>query len=245
MRTIRKGCLLCAGQEAVLLGYKNNFELVQCNGCALKQVAKLPTAEELEDVYGEWSFNEKYKKYAKRKVYRWLFKLLKLRFLAKGREFLDVGCNVGFACEGARKLGFNATGVELSHGAIKIAKELFPKCEFHSETIQNFAKQKRKFDVVLSSEVIEHLIDVKTFMDSLSSVTNSGGFLYITTPDGARYTNEIDFIHWNEVCPPQHLAWFSKEHLITEFEKRGFEFMYEVKVKKPSLRLVFRKRLDV
>ena len=199
MALIQNGCLLCGEYNAKHLGNKNNFEIVQCNQCNLKQVAKLPSNEELHAAYGEWSFNEKYKKDANRKVYRWLFKLLKIRFLAKGKDFLDIGCNVGFACEAARKLGFSATGIELSNGAIRIAQEIFPKCKFYSETIQEFAKKGKKFDVVLSSEVIEHLNDVKSFIDALTSIVNKRGLLYLTTPDGGAYEHKDTFLEWNEV----------------------------------------------
>ena len=84
----------------------------------------------------------------------------------KGLNCLDVGCGGGILSEPLKRLGATVTGIDASDKAIEIAKEHSLKsrlninyiCTNTSELIEskkeNFIS---KFDIVIASEVIEHV----------------------------------------------------------------------------------------
>jgi 2-polyprenyl-3-methyl-5-hydroxy-6-metoxy-1,4-benzoquinol methylase len=223
------------------LGEKDGFHLVECKSCQLRQVANVPSNAELDEYYSHWHMNDKYARQAKKKVWRWLPKLLKARLKTGGGTFLDVGCNAGFAVEAARRLGFSAHGIEVSDETIAAARSLFPANHFETISIQDHAKMAPQYDLVLCSEVVEHLNSVHNFLDALCAVIRPGGLLLLTTPDGDAFANPADFTKWKDVNPPQHLLWFRKRHLIEQMAKRGLHLQWQQYTKKPSLRLMFGK----
>jgi len=185
--------------------------------------------------------NAKYARHAKKKVWRWMPKLLRARMVSGPGRFLDVGCNSGFAVEAARRLGYVGRGIEISNETILAAQNLFPKCDFETVSIQDHAKTGQQYRLVLCSEVIEHLNSVGDFLDALCCVVEPGGLLLLTTPDGDAFDDANAFLGWKDVNPPQHLLWFRKSHLVEQMAARGLALQWQQKTRKPSLRLVFQK----
>ncbi len=234
-------CLLCQAKEAISLGERDGYQIVQCDQCQLRQVANLPDDAALDRYYANWHMNDKYAAQARKKVWRWLGKLIRARLTLGLGRFLDVGCNAGFACEAARHLGFAATGIELSAETISAARNIFPECQFAHQSVEDHAKNGALYDLVLCSEVIEHLNQVHGFLDALGQLVRPGGLLILTTPDGDAYPEAAEFVAWQDANPPQHLVWFRRKHLLDQMERRGFSLAWQQKTRKPSLRLVFRK----
>jgi len=79
------------------------------------------------------------------------------------KTFLDVGCNIGTAVEAARLEGMEGCGVEIDYESIQMAKSYFPENEFEVISVQDFSKTGRKFDVIYSTEVVEHVNDPHAF----------------------------------------------------------------------------------
>ncbi|PHR53152.1 MAG: hypothetical protein COA47_17080 [Robiginitomaculum sp.] len=234
-------CLLCQAKDADSLGERDGYKIVECEACQLRQVANLPDDAALDRYYANWHMNDKYARQARKKVWRWLGKLIRARLRLGTGRFLDVGCNAGFACEAARHLGFAATGIEVSSDTISAARRIFPNCSFAQQSVQDHAKSGALYDLVLCSEVIEHLNEVHGFLDALGQLVRPGGLLILTTPDGDAYPEAAGFVAWKDANPPQHLVWFRRKHLLEQMGQRGFTLAWQQKTRKPSLRLVFRK----
>jgi len=93
---------------------------------------------------------------------------------------LDYGCGTGWFTEELSKLG-TATGVDLSPGAIAAAKKRYPKPTFMAANIFDLSLNDQKFDVIVSQEVIAHVVDPAEYVARMTSMLKPGGYLLLTT----------------------------------------------------------------
>ena len=100
-----------------------------------------------------------------------------------GIKILDVGCGGGIFCEPLARLGGDVTGIDLSAPSIEVARA-------HSqdqglsivyETRALNTIDAGTFDIVIASEVIEHVDDPAQFTRELSGTLKPGGCAMITT----------------------------------------------------------------
>ena len=110
--------------------------------------------------------------------------------LLDGLNCLDVGCGGGILSEKLKRLGAHVTGIDASKSSIDIAKdhakksrlEIDYKCITTSQLLENKKeKAKNKFDLVIASEVIEHVNNRKIFLSDISNLCRSGGLVVFTT----------------------------------------------------------------
>ncbi|MBN8532092.1 MAG: class I SAM-dependent methyltransferase, partial [Alphaproteobacteria bacterium] len=153
-----------------------------------------------------------------------------------GSDFLDIGCNLGYATEAARREGFNATGIEIDNDAVTTASISFPQNDYVCTTAEAFAKTGRRFDLLYCSEVIEHVPDMHGFAAAMAKLAKPGGHVFITTPDAGHFLRPKHFISWNEVKPPEHVCWYSKSTLQRLLEQHGFRIKKFWFTLKPGLK---------
>ena len=110
--------------------------------------------------------------------------------LLDGLNCLDIGCGGGILSEKLRRLGANVTGIDASKSSIDIAKEhakksrleINYKCITTSELLEiKEEKALNKFDLVIASEVIEHVYDRRIFLSDISNLCRPGGLVIFTT----------------------------------------------------------------
>ena len=110
--------------------------------------------------------------------------------LLNGLNCLDIGCGGGILSEKLRRLGANVTGIDASKSSIDIAKEhakksrleINYKCITTSELLEiKEEKALNKFDLVIASEVIEHVYDRRIFLSDISNLCRPGGLVIFTT----------------------------------------------------------------
>ncbi len=100
---------------------------------------------------------------------------------------LDVGCGGGLLSERIARLGALVTGIDVTKSSIEIAKVHALKSGLHinylNTGISSFAKKNtsRKFDLIIASEVVEHLDDRAIFFEEVSKLLNNYGILILTT----------------------------------------------------------------
>ena len=110
--------------------------------------------------------------------------------LLDGLNCLDIGCGGGILSEKLRRLGANVTGIDASKSSIDIAKEhakksrleINYKCITTSKLLKiEEEKALNKFDLVIASEVIEHVYDRRIFLSDISNLCCPGGLVIFTT----------------------------------------------------------------
>ncbi|WCJ20745.1 Ubiquinone biosynthesis O-methyltransferase [Euphorbia peplus] len=105
----------------------------------------------------------------------------------EGLKIIDVGCGGGILSEPLARMGATVTGVDAVEKNIKIARlhaDLEPSTssiEYLCGTAEKLVEEQRKFDAVISLEVIEHVANPAEFCKSLASLTCSGGATVVST----------------------------------------------------------------
>ena len=99
-------------------------------------------------------------------------------------EILDIGCGGGLLTEPMSRLGGKITGIDPSKKNIKIAKLHAKKNNLKINYIccspENL-ETKKKYDVILNMEVVEHVNDLNFFIKSSSYLLKKNGIMFIAT----------------------------------------------------------------
>ena len=127
--------------------------------------------------------------------------------LDSGLAVLDVGCGNGAICTPIRKNGNNVTCVELK-GVAPLTRHcgVYPVIGGDAE---NLAFSSESFDLVLASEVAEHLWNPQNFFNEAHRVLKTDGHLIISTPEGKM-----------GLCYDAHKHYFTEEILMQMLGKK-------------------------
>jgi 2-polyprenyl-3-methyl-5-hydroxy-6-metoxy-1,4-benzoquinol methylase len=109
----------------------------------------------------------------------------KIRISSKEISILDAGCGNGWLTNLLVEYG-KVTGVEPVTAVVKYGKKMYPKLRLLASDLPTFIRNhpSEKFDVIVSSEVIEHIPDGRKgeFVTNMHALLNAGGHVIITTP---------------------------------------------------------------
>lgn len=102
----------------------------------------------------------------------------------KNLRVLDVGCGVGNISIEVAKLECNVLGIDNDEKSITYAKQRENKnCKFKVINAHEL-KIKEKFDVIIASEVLEHLRHPENLISFASKNLKKDGFLFLSIPNG-------------------------------------------------------------
>ena len=100
-------------------------------------------------------------------------------------KILDIGCGGGLISEPMSRLGANVTGIDIVDKNINVAKthseEQNLEIDYKITTAEELALGKKKFDVILNMEVIEHVADLNLFIESCEKLLKKNGLLFFAT----------------------------------------------------------------
>jgi 2-polyprenyl-6-hydroxyphenyl methylase/3-demethylubiquinone-9 3-methyltransferase len=97
---------------------------------------------------------------------------------------LDIGCGGGLLSEPMTRLGANVTGIDASSKNINIAKHHAKKNKLKINYICSSPEKlkiKKKFDVILNMEIVEHVDDINFFINSCSKLLKKNGLMFVAT----------------------------------------------------------------
>jgi len=238
-------CPVCQDSQQQPFGDKDGYSLYQCQGCEFVHVFPIPSDDELSAFYEDYHKTHQYASKAASKTRRARKRIQRLQSLTAGRRFVDIGCNAGFAVEAARSLGWQALGIDIDSIAIEEARRLFDDASFEAISVQSLAQKGEKFDLIYCSEVIEHLPELDSFLESVSGLMHEQSLLYLTTPDLGHFKLRFPFrgeplLSWDAVRPPEHLFYFQKNNLSDLLTRTGFsQIRYQFSLQ-PTIKAVVR-----
>ena len=99
-------------------------------------------------------------------------------------NILDIGCGGGLLSEPMTRLGANVTGIDASNKNINIAKLHAKKNKLKINYLCSSPEKlkiKKKFDVILNMEIIEHVEDINFFINSCSKLLKKDGLMFVAT----------------------------------------------------------------
>lgn len=97
------------------------------------------------------------------------------------RSICDLGCGNGHIAGRLAGLGYEVTGIDASPSGIRIAQHAYPSVKFIEAMIDADVDLPR-FDLVISSDVIEHLYRPSDLVETAFSVVKPGGHLLLGAP---------------------------------------------------------------
>ena len=103
----------------------------------------------------------------------------------KGLRMLDIGCGGGLLSEPLARLGAEMVGADPAEKNITVAtahaQESGVAVDYRTTTAEALAEAGEKFDVVLAMEVVEHVVDVESFIATCASMVKPGGLMFAAT----------------------------------------------------------------
>lgn len=152
-------------------------------------------------------------------------------------RILDIGCGNGSLSNLIAKQGYEVIGIEDSISGVATANQNFPDCKFIHASVYDIPYDALggAFDVVISAEVIEHLLYPRELIKSAKKCLKPNGTLILTTPYHGYLKNLILALtgkmdsHFTVTWDGGHIKFFSVktlEQLLHEenFMHHQFEF---------------------
>lgn len=147
----------------------------------------------------------------------------------KGVESIcDLGCGNGHLTGRLAALGYRVTGVDASASGIQIARRAYPQVEF-VETIIDGTLKLGHFDLVISSDVVEHFYRPSDLVEAAFSLLNPGGQMLLGTPYHGYLKNlliaaagKMD-AHFSALHDGGHIKFFSVKTLSQLLRSHGFD----------------------
>ncbi len=144
------------------------------------------------------------------------------------RSICDLGCGNGHITGRLAKLGFTVTGVDASASGIAIARRAYPSVEFVEALIDRDLSL-GQFDLVVSSDVIEHMYRPSDLLEAARAVLKPGGQILLGTPYHGYLKNlvlaatgKMD-AHFSVLHDGGHIKFFSVNTLSRLMKSHGFE----------------------
>jgi 2-polyprenyl-3-methyl-5-hydroxy-6-metoxy-1,4-benzoquinol methylase len=146
-----------------------------------------------------------------------------------GLRILEIGCGTGSTGEIALQLGICAEycGIEINHRAANVARNRISRVINGNIEDVKLPWQDPYFDVLIMSEVLEHLADPWAVVKKTVSLLRPGGLVMASSPNVSHYRIIMMLMRgkWNlsESGPMDrtHLRWFTPSSYRTMFEDAG------------------------
>jgi len=128
-------------------------------------------------------------------------------------SILEIGCGEGGNLLPFAKLGCNILGVDISKNRIKEAEQMYMQENvpgtFICDNIFSIAGHNRQFDIIICHDVIEHIADKQSLLETAHSFLKNSGVFFIAFPAW-----QMPFGGHQQICRNTLLSKFPFVHLL-------------------------------
>ncbi len=159
----------------------------------------------------------------------------------KNIELLDIGCGGGLLSEPMCRLGAKVTAIDASQKNINVASYHSNKNKLKINYLCSSPERlnlKKKFDVILNMEIVEHVDDLNLFLKKSSLLLKKNGVMFVSTLNktlksyifaivGAEYILKwlpIGTHEWDKFVKPEELIEFGKKNSLELVKIDGVNF---------------------
>ena len=149
---------------------------------------------------------------------------------ANNLSIFDAGCGNGYLAGYLRAQGHTVAGCDASREGIKHARQAYPDIRFEDLSIYEklFEQFGDDWDIVVSSEVVEHLYDPRKFTKNVYDLLRPGGAFVVTTPYHGYLKNLVMAVagkmdnHFTALWDGGHIKFWSVNTLSVLLTEAGF-----------------------
>lgn len=152
-------------------------------------------------------------------MYYSVFAMLDELKLSPESRIVEIGSGYGYLTYALAHEGYSARGIEISSRAVSEARARYGDLYECSDALAFAETHKESVDVVVLTEVIEHIPDPLSLIRAIRQLLAPGGYLLLTTPNRTFFPPESV---WDTDLPPVHLWWFSETSMRFIADRAGF-----------------------
>jgi len=130
--------------------------------------------------------------------------------LKRPLRILEIGSGFGYLTYSLGQRGHQCLGIDISKEAVESACEEFGNHYKVCDLATLAAEGDERFDVIVATELIEHIEDPVALLKTAKQLLNPGGWILLTTPNKDLYS---DRMAWHTDAAPVHLWWFGKSSM--------------------------------
>jgi 2-polyprenyl-3-methyl-5-hydroxy-6-metoxy-1,4-benzoquinol methylase len=239
-------CFICkVGKCRILDVFEDGLhQVVHCTFCRQETIVPPPTLQDIKDYYQDYGTS----KFSDRD-FRFLF-VHSLRYFEhffqlcgssrqwQGTNFLEIGFGQGASLLAAACSGLQASGIDLDAECISRLEQRTIEYDLavnlYCGEITDLPSR-LSFDVIKASQVIEHTLDPRKFLDEIAKRQTQGGYLLLECPnnEGAfwyvknRLRKKYDRMNfYKSLKLTEHLWGFTKKSLALLLQETGYEVVY-------------------
>jgi SAM-dependent methyltransferase len=223
-------CPLCGGSRraARAVADFDPFRVTRCADCGFAYLCPRPTEQSLRTLYESEAYyalgdQAGYADYAiqepaLRATFARVMGVLARRGLAHG-SLLEVGCGFGYLLDEARDWFARRDGTEMAEPARAAAERCAD--DVYRGGIEAVPLD-RRYDVILSSQVIEHVCRPREFLCAQWERLVPGGTVVVATPHMGSLWQRLLGSRWPSFKVPEHVLYFEPRSLRRSMRDAGF-----------------------
>ena len=211
----------------VTQGATGHGSILRCSECRLVYVPRAQTPE-LVRLYRDQPLDREYlaEEQGRRRAARRLLRAIASRLAGGGRRLVDVGAGPGFFVDEARRIGWEAAGLEPGASWAAVARERLGAGVVEPGGLDVIAAMAdESLDVITAWDLLEHLEDPFYFLGLASRKLRPDGLLALTTPNIGSITARLARERWHALLP-SHITFFTPATIQRALEASGFDLIY-------------------
>lgn len=226
-------CPVCASQDIKFLmkkfddryGYKDDFSIYECKNCKCSFIKDPINPSSLWKLYEKYYGANNYSQQTKKTINTvsliikkiWVKKIIDFitwnislwYFVKKWEKVLDYWCGTPLNAKLWNIARENRVGMEVNADLANSIKKQWYQC--YVWTLWEISAIQEKFDVILMSQVIEHVYEPNLILSNAKKLLRPWWRIIISTPNFESKNKEIYWKKWINRHVPYHTILFSKK----------------------------------
>ena len=233
-------CDLCDASNSIKLfeahdyryGHQEMFSFVECLSCGLTYLNPRPVMDSIISLYEtDYSLENEQINIPKLETNRWKNFMKRIGRktigsytdeiidLSRGKV-LDIGCGSGYVLLALKEKGCEVSGLEANQNAVDMCTGL--GLDVFQGTLEEADYPDNSFDVVILSQVIEHLQSPSETLREINRILKPGGKVLLYCPNVKSYLTNVFGKYWHGWHIPFHFYGLDGEAIMRMAEKSNF-----------------------
>lgn len=141
---------------------------------------------------------------------------------SRGSLAVDVGSNVGVLCEGFKKLGYKALGVDPSETAAQKARDngIDTITDFFNEVVaEKIRREYGQARVITATNVFGHVYELDSVVRGMANLLAKNGVIAVESPHAAELINNLEY----DTIYHEHICYLSVKPMRIYLKRLGLE----------------------